>query len=197
MEMKDPRVDAYIGASADFARPILTQLRDIVHEACPDVEETIKWGFPHFMYDGILCSMASFKQHCVLGFWKGSLIVEGDESRSDEAMGQFGRIRSLDDLPSEDTLVAYIKRAMELNEQGIQPKRIKAPRDDFEMPDDFEAALCEQSGVLDAFEAMPPSHRREYLEWIASAKREDTRRRRIAKAVAQISDGKSLHWKYQ
>lgn len=197
MGMKDPRVDAYIEESADFARPILTHVRIVVHEACPDVEETIKWGFPHFMFKGILCSMASFQQHCALGFWKGSLIVEGDESRSEEAMGQFGRIRSLEDLPPEDTLVAYIRRAMELNEKGIQPKKKKAARVDFEMPDDFEAALREQSGVLDAFEAMPPSHRREYLEWITSARREDTRRRRIAKAVAQISDGKSLHWKYQ
>jgi len=197
MGMKDPRVDAYIEESADFARPILTHLRDVVHEACPEVEETIKWGFPHFMYKWILCSMASFQQHCALGFWKGSLIVEGDESRSEEAMGQFGRIQSLEDLPPEDTLVAYIKRAMELNEKGIQPKKKKAARADFEMPDDFETALREQSGVLDAFEAMPPSHRREYLEWITSAKREDTRLRRIAKAVAQISDGKSLHWKYQ
>jgi uncharacterized protein YdeI (YjbR/CyaY-like superfamily) len=197
MGVKDPRVDAYIEESADFARPILSHMRDVVHEACPDVEETIKWGFPHFMFKGILCSMASFKQHCALGFWKGSLIVEGDESRSEEAMGQFGRIQSLEDLPPEDTLLAYIKKAMELNEKGIQPKKKKAARADFEMPDDFETALREQSGVWDAFEAMPPSHRREYLEWITSARREDTRCRRIAKAVAQISDGKSLHWKYQ
>src|SRR5215212_7332153 len=117
MGTRDPRIDAYIADSADFARPILTHLREVVHAACPDVEETVKWGFPHFMYKGILCSMASFKQHCAFGFWKGRLVVDA-EDRSADAMGQFGRIASLTDLPSKQVLAAYVKQAMKLKDSG-------------------------------------------------------------------------------
>src|SRR5262249_29175342 len=111
MGMRDPRVDAYIERSAEFARPILTHLRDLVHVACPDVEETMKWSFPHFQYKGLLCSMAAFKEHCAFGFWKGSLIVEQGKV-TEQAMGQFGRITRLSDLPSKKVLTGYIKEAM-------------------------------------------------------------------------------------
>lgn len=195
MGKKDERVDAYIENAEEFAKPILRHLREVVHEGCPDVEETIKWKFPVFMYKGIMCNMASFKEHCAFGFWKPSLIVEGDEVRSEEAMGQFGRITSIEDLPPKEMLVGYVQRAMELNEQGIQPKK-KRSKPELEMPEDFAAALRDAEGAQKAFEGMPPSHRREYVEWIIEAKREATRRRRIEKAVAQISEGKSLNWKY-
>lgn len=123
MGKRDPRVDAYIANSADFARPILDRLREIVHEACPPVEETMKWSFPHFMYEGILCSMASFKEHCAFGFWKGSLIV-GDGVR--DAMGHFGRITKISDLPSRKVMTGYIRQGMKLNEAGVKsPARYK------------------------------------------------------------------------
>ncbi|HUF28556.1 MAG TPA: DUF1801 domain-containing protein [Gemmatimonadaceae bacterium] len=120
MGTKDPRVDEYIDSSADFARPILTHLREIVHSACPECEETIKWGFPHFTHHGMLCSMASFKEHCAFGFWKGSLIVEPDGGSSTRAMGQFGRITSVGDLPTKKVLTGYIRQAMKLNEKGVK-----------------------------------------------------------------------------
>lgn len=195
MGKRDERVDAYIERSEEFAKPILRHLRSVVHEGCPDVEETIKWKFPVFLYEGIMCNMASFKEHCAFGFWKPSLILEGDESRSEEAMGQFGRITSIDDLPPKETLVGYVRRAMELNEKGIRPRK-KRNKPELEMPEDFAASLRDAEGALKLFEGMPPSHRREYIEWIIEAKREATRRKRIEKAVAQISEGKSLNWKY-
>ena len=194
MGNKDPRVDAYIEVSADFAKPILEHIREVMHEACPNVEESIKWNFPVFSYHGIMANMASFKEHCAFGFWKPSLILEGDEEKSAEAMGQFGRLTSVDDLPPREALIGYIHRAMELNEKGIQPN--KKSKSELEMPEDFRDALGKVSGALKAFEAMPPSHRREYIEWIVEAKRDATRRRRIEKAVDQVSEGKSLNWKY-
>lgn len=196
MAHRDPRVAAYIADSKPFARPILEHIRAIVHEACPDVQETIKWKFPVFEYEGILANMASFKEHCAFGFWKPSLILEGDEEKSEEAMGQFGRITSIEQLPPRETLIGYIHRAMELNEKGIQPKKKKRAKPVPEMPDDFQAELGKISGALQAFEEMSPGYRREYIEWITEAKRDSTRQRRIAKAVDQISDGKSLNWKY-
>ena len=90
MGTRDERVDAYISKSAEFAKPILIYLRDLIHQACPDVEETMKWSFPHFMYKGMLCSMASFKEHCAFGFWKSSLIVDKNGGPAEPAMGQFG-----------------------------------------------------------------------------------------------------------
>ncbi len=121
MGTRDPRIDQYIGKSAPFAQPILRHLREIVHAACPTVEETMKWSFPHFMYQGMMCSVASFKQHCAFGLWKGSLILEQGGDRARDAMGHVGRITSVDDLPSDEILTSYIHTAMKLNEEGVQP----------------------------------------------------------------------------
>src|SRR5215218_2360106 len=100
MGSRDPRVDAYIVKAAPFARPILMRIR----KGCPSVEETMKWSFPHFDYKGMLCGMAAFKQHCTFGFWKASLLEGSIGSRAKDAMGQFGRITSVDDLPAEKEL---------------------------------------------------------------------------------------------
>src|SRR5215471_14351950 len=126
MGTRDKRIDAYIAKSADFAQPILRELRETVHEGCPEVEETIKWGFPNFTYKGILCGMASFKQHCAFGFWKGSLVIDGNDNNVD-AMGQFGRITSLKDLPPRRMLLAYVKKARQLNHDGIKVPRKSKP----------------------------------------------------------------------
>jgi uncharacterized protein YdeI (YjbR/CyaY-like superfamily) len=199
MGTRDPRIDAYIARSADFAKPILTHLREVVHAACPEVEETMKWSFPHFMYGGILCSMASFKEHCAFGFWKGALVV-GDGTSSDEAMGSFGRISAISDLPPKKVLAGYVKKAMALNESGVKsPTRSKprAPKKPLAVPDDLAAALKKNKRALATFEGFSPSNRREYVEWITEAKGEDTRRRRLETAVEWMAEGKSRNWKYE
>lgn len=194
MGARDPRVDAYIEKSAAFARPVLTRLRTIIHATCPDVEETIKWGSPHFDYRGSLCGMSAFKAHCAFGFWKGSLIVENP---SDEAMGQLGRITSVKDLPSQRTLVAWIRQAMKLNEDGIKvPRPSREKRPEAKVPADLRKALAKSTKARAAFKGFSPSHRREYVEWIEEAKRPETRQRRIASAVEWMSEGKSRNWKY-
>ena len=196
MGTRDNRIDAYIAKSADFAKPILTHLREIVHEACPPVEETMKWSAPHFMYQGMLCSMASFKEHCAFGFWKGALVVESG-GKSDEAAGHFGRITKLSDLPPRKVIVGYIKKAMTLNESGAavprKPKRASKP---LETPDYLIAALKRNRKALATFEGFTPSHRREYVEWITGAKTEDTRQRRLEQALEWMAEGKPRHWKY-
>jgi uncharacterized protein YdeI (YjbR/CyaY-like superfamily) len=197
MGARDKRVDAYIAKSADFARPILEHLRGVVHDACPDVEETMKWSFPHFMYEGMLCSMAAFKEHCVFNFWKGSLIVDQEGEKAREAMGQFGRITKLSDLPPRKTLAGYIKKAMALNESGAKAaSRAKRPKREIAPPADFMSALRKNKRALAAFEGFSPSHRREYLEWITEAKREETRRQRTEQAIAWMAEGKPRNWKY-
>jgi uncharacterized protein YdeI (YjbR/CyaY-like superfamily) len=196
MGNKDPRVDAYIEKSADFARPILTHLRKLVHAACPEVEETIKWSFPHFDYKGeMMCSMASFKAHCAFGFWKASLVL-GDKA-TDGAMGHLGRITSLDDLPSDRTLTSYVRKAAKLNDEGVKAARAaRRPRREIEVPEDLTTALKKNKKALTTFEAFPPSHKREYVEWIVEAKGADTRRRRLESAVEWIAEGKPRNWKY-
>ena len=199
MGTTDPRVDAYIAGSADFAKPILNHLREVVHAACPEVEETMKWSMPHFMYRGMLCSMASFKQHCVFGFWKGSLIVDENGKNLEEAMGQFGRITTLADLPSNRLLTSYIKKAMVLNETGVKSPTRSRPREEKGLPivpDYFTAALRKNKEALATFESFSPSHKREYVEWITEAKGEDTRKRRLETAIAWLAEGKSRNWKY-
>jgi uncharacterized protein YdeI (YjbR/CyaY-like superfamily) len=207
MPLRDPRVDAYIEKSADFARPILVHLRELVQVACPEAEETMKWSHPSFTYaGGILCGMAAFKQHCTFGFWKGSLIepVEGaanleDASDRESAMGQFGRLTRVSELPSKKVLTGYIKQAMKLNEEGAKvPQRIRpaTPRPAPDTPDDLLAALKKNKQAKATFEAFSPSCKREYVEWIAEAKREETRQRRVAQAVEWMAEGKQRNWKY-
>lgn len=192
----DARIDTYIAKSADFAKPILSHLRSLVHEACPDVQETIKWGFPHFDYHGVMCSMAAFKQHATFGFWKGTLIV-GKNTKSLDAMGSFGRLTSVSDLPPKKELIVYIKRAMKLNEQGVKaPVKHVRPKKPIRMPAEFKTALGKNKKAKAVFDAFSPSHKREYLEWIIEAKGEETRKRRIATALEWISKGKSRNWKY-
>jgi uncharacterized protein YdeI (YjbR/CyaY-like superfamily) len=200
MGKKDPRVDAYIAKSADFARPILKHIRKVVHAGCPDVEETLRWGAPHFMHKGMLCGMSSFKAHCAFGFWKGQLLTDVSKGRAaaEPAMGQFGRITAISDLPSERTLLQYVKKAAALNDQGVKvPRRTKPVRNRaVEVPDYFMKALRKNKKALSAFDAFSPSHKREYVEWATEAKGEDTRQRRMETAVEWMAEGKPRHWKY-
>ena len=198
MGNKDPRVDAYIARSADFAKPILKHLRKIVQAGCPEVEETIKWQFPHFDYKGVMCGMAAFKEHCAFGFWKEALIFDRDRAAEKTAMGSFGCIGSLADLPGEKTMIQYVKKAAALNEAGIkapgrtQPKKRKP----LEVPDYFSAALKKNARARRTFEIFPPSKRREYLEWVTEAKRKETRNERLARSIEWLAEGKPRHWKY-
>jgi uncharacterized protein YdeI (YjbR/CyaY-like superfamily) len=199
MATKDPRIDAYIAKSADFAKPILKHLRKAVHAGCPQVEETIKWSMPHFDHKGMMCGMAAFKAHCAFGFWKSDLILGPGETKEKSGMGSFGCIKSLADLPNEKTLIGYVKKAAALNEAGIkapgrtQPKK-RAP---IPVPDYFAAALKKNTKARKTFESFPPSHRREYLEWITEAKREETRNGRMTTSIKWLSEGKARNWKYQ
>jgi hypothetical protein len=197
MGQKDKRVDAYIAKSAEFAQPLLTRLRDVVHEACPEVVETIKWGMPAFEHKGPMCGMAAFKAHATFGFWKHDLIV-GDDPKSLEAMGSFGRLQSLKDLPSKSVLLKLVRKARKLNDEGIKSARPKhSPKPEPTMHPALKAALARNKRAAATFSDFSPSHRREYLEWIAEAKQEATRERRIAQAIEWMAEGKSRHWKYQ
>ena len=200
MATTDPRIDAYIGRSAAFATPILTLLRGAVHEACPGAEETIKWGMPFFVMDGrILAHMAAFKQHCAFGFWRGR--GAPDQGKNDEAMGQFGRIESISDLPARRELIRLIKASAREAVAAVPtqlPAKAKAkPKPALPVPEALAAALRGNPAAQEAFDAFSNSHRREYIAWIVEAKREETRARRVAEAVAQLAEGKARHWKYQ
>lgn len=214
MATRDSRIDAYIARSAEFARPILECVRERVHDSCPEVEETIKWGMPTFVHAGaILCSMAAFKQHASFGFWKHALVVGGDVAAEGAAlegaasggaapvgMGSFGRLVSVRDLPQKRRMAAYIKKAMSLNEQGVKVPGVRkavAPKPLPDVPADFANALHANAGAQATFEGFAPSHRRDYLDWILDAKREETRARRIAQAIEWLAEGKSRYWKYQ
>jgi uncharacterized protein YdeI (YjbR/CyaY-like superfamily) len=200
MGTRDPRVDAYIEKAAPFAQPILTHLRDVVHAACPECEEAMKWSMPHFMYKGMLAGMAAFKEHATFGFWKGALVLGADGKGVDDAMGQFGRLTSVKDLPSKKVLTGYVRQAMKLNDDGIKAPRLadrkpagKAP---VVAPDDLAAALKRNTKAGATFAAFPPGKQREYVEWITEAKTDATRQKRLVQAIEWMAEGKSRHWKY-
>ena len=198
MGTRDDRVDAYIAKSAEFARPILNHLRDVVHAACPEVEETMKWSRPHFVYKGMLCGMSAFKEHCAFGFWNHSLVLEKCRDDVKDGMGQFGRITQVSDLPSKKILSGYIKEAMKLNDTGVKSptrSKLKTPRD-VVVPDDLRSALQKNKKALATFEKLSPSHKREYIEWITEAKTDATRTRRLETAIEWMAEGKPRNWKY-
>lgn len=194
MGTRDPRVDRYIEQSAEFARPILTHFRTLVHETVPHVEEAMKWTFPHFLYKGMLCSMASFKQHCAIGFWKASLVLGPDATR--EAMGHLGRITSLADLPPDRVLAGYLSKAAALNDYGVKVERKPPARKRLVVPPALSAALKRNRKAASVFEGFTYSHRKEYIDWIAEAKTDATRERRVQTTIAWLAEGKPRNWKY-
>ena len=194
MAKKDPRVDAYIKRAAPFARPILKRLRQIVHNGCPDVEETIKWNFPFFERKGIICFMAAFKEHCTFDFWKDSLIFR---AKNKGGMGDFGRITSISDLPNAKTLAGYVRKGAKLNEAGVKKSRPRSRgKQKLSVPADLRAALRKNAKARKTFENFSYSHKKEYVKWIMDAKRDETRRRRLQTAIKWLAQGKPQNWKY-
>jgi hypothetical protein len=197
MATRDPRVDAYIKKAQPFAKPILTHLRSVVHDALPGVQETLKWGVPHFDYKGIFCGMAAFKEHTTFGFWKGALLKDHLPQVDEKAMGHFGRITSMDDLPNAPTLARIVKAAAQLNDDGVKVARMaKAKKPPLKSPADLMSALARNKNALANFKAFPPGQQREYIEWIIEAKQDATRDKRIKTAVEWIAEGKIRNWKY-
>ena len=195
--MRDPRVDAYIAKAQPFAQPILTHVREVVHSACPDVEETIKWGMPTFMYHVMLAGMSSFKAHAAFGFWKGKLVTD-TKDKSGDAMWQFGRLTSVKDLPSKRELAKLVKQAMKLNEAGVKtPRRVKHVKPSLRTPADLSAALAKKPKAKAFFATLAPSAKRDYIEWITEAKRAETRAERVATTVEWLGEGKRRNWKYE
>lgn len=197
MGRRDERVDAYIAKAPEFARPILTHLRAVVHQACPDVEETLKWSMPAFEYKGLLCGFAAFKKHATFGFWKGKLIVDTKGRDLESAMGQFGCLTSVKDLPPKRELMGYVKKAMALNDAGVTVKRAVKPKAALKMPADLKAALARSRKADANWDEFPPGAKRDYLEWVLEAKQEATRARRIATTVEWVAAGKKRNWKYE
>ena len=203
MAKKEKLIDAYISKSADFAKLILNHIRELVHKACPDVEEKMKWSFPHFDYKGeMMCSMAAFKQHAVFGFWKASLMKDPvliENARLETAMGHLGKLTSLKDLPPDKKMTTWIKEAMQLTDKGIKlPSKPKSTeKKELVVPDYFTKALNKNKAAKKIFDNFAYSHKKEYLQWIVEAKTEETRNKRIATALEMLAEGKSRNWKYQ
>ena len=199
MPNKDPRVDAYIEKSADFAKPVLTHLRKLVHKASPNISETVKWGMPAFDYKGIVCGIAAFKEHCTFGFWKQSLLDYDGFSTEKTAMGSFGRITSKKDLPPDDVLIKLVQQAVELNENGVKVQKAKpaASKKELVIPDYLASALKKNKAAKTTFENFPYSCKKEYVQWITEAKTEPTREKRLATTIEWLSEGKRRNWKYE
>jgi len=199
----NPRVDKYIADAADFAKPILIHIRELIHAVCPDVEEAWKWSFPVFIYKGeIMCNMSAFKNHASFGFWKASIMPDPDSlfSKEKEGMGHVGKLLSIKDLPKDAVLKKYIKAAMKLNDEGIKVVRaqpIEKGKKDVVVPDYWVKLLKEHREAEKKFAAFSYSHRKEYVTWFEDAKTEATRNKRMAQAIEWITEGKGRNWKYE
>lgn len=201
MEKYNIQVDEYIEKSPDFAQPILSYLRETIHECCPEAEEAIKWKFPTFMYKGkILCSVTSFKQYCSLGFWlhgEMKTLKEMETTAEKSSMFSLGKLTKMEDLPSKVQLKKMMKEAMELTDMGVTMKKAAPSKVETEVPDYFQAALNKNKNALVVFEKGSASFRKEYINWITEAKTEATRNKRMEQALEWLAEGKARHWKYQ
>jgi uncharacterized protein YdeI (YjbR/CyaY-like superfamily) len=194
MPTKDPRVDAYIARAQPFARPILKHLRKLVHKGCPRCEESIKWQSPFFDYKGPVCFMGAFKEHAVFGFWKGKLLF-GNKHKG--AMGHFGRLTSIQDLPSEQKLIGYLRKAAVLNERGVKTSRSRSNvKRRLVVPSDLRSALAKHLKARKTFENFSYSHKKEYVQWITDAKRDETRKKRLQTTIRWLALGKPQNWRY-
>jgi uncharacterized protein YdeI (YjbR/CyaY-like superfamily) len=203
MGKKDKKVDAYIAKSAAFAQPVLNHLRKLIHEAVPECEEVIKWGFPCFDHKGIMCSIAAFKQHCAFGFWKAAIMTDRQKlflSGDEKTMGHFGKISGLKDLPSDKIIKAYLQEAAKLNQEGIKmPARKKTPESDkaeLVTPPYLAAALKKDKKAQTVFTGFSYNQKKEYITWLTEAKTEATRNSRLETALGWIAEGKIRNWKY-
>ena len=192
--VRDPKIDAYIAKAAPFAQPILILLRAAIHDAVPGLDEAIKWGMPHFLYKGKnLAGISAFKAHC-------AFVIHGD-GRQGDAMGQYGKIASLADVPGSNVIKSKLAEAaarIDLDGTAVKkPAAPRAPKPELPIPPDFAAALTQAPIAKATLDAFAPSHRREYVEWISEAKRPETRDKRIAQAIEMLSEGKKRNWKYE
>lgn len=194
-------VDAYIAKSQPFAQPILEHIRELVHKACPDVEEKIKWSMPFFDYKGkMMCHMAAFKQHCAFGFFQAALMNEPmliQNAASESAMGHLGKITALKDLPSDKKIIGLIKNAMKVTDDGKRMVKKPVEKSEYIVPAYIISAIKKNKKALATFEAFAPSHRKEYATWIDEAKTDETKNKRIAQTIEWLLEGKSRNWKYQ
>lgn len=203
------KVDAYIGKSAEFAQPILWHVRELMHKGIPELEEAMKWSMPFFVYKGIIIgNMAAFKAHCAIGIWGQELVSEMKKDSAmpqvqGGAMGNFGRITSLKDLPADKVFVSYLKKAKQQIDEGTRtksyarPEKPKTAAAALEVPEALASALKKNKAAQKTFDTFPPSCRKEYIQWIDEAKREATRDARVAQAIAWMAEGKRRNWKYE
>ncbi len=201
MQKHSVSVDEYIEKSPDFAKPILTYLREMIHEVCPDAEEAIKWKFPAFMYKGkILCSITAFKQYCSLGFWlhqEMKTLQEIETTAEKSSMFSLGKVTCIEDLPSKPQLKRAIREAMELTDMGVTMKKAPPSKAEMDVPDYFQTALNARPKAKEIFEKASPSFRKEYIAWVTEAKTEATRNKRLEQSLEWIAEGKGRNWKYQ
>jgi len=196
--MTNSKVDAYLEKAAPFARPVLERLREAAHAACPDVEETIKWGVPHYEHKGVLFGTAAFKQHTRCVIWKSSLIKKELGATDQKALAQLFKMTTEADLPNRATLIRIMKTAVRLNDEGVKVVKPKAAaKAPVVVPSFLKTALAKAPKAKAAFDEFSPSHKREYVDWLTEAKTDETRTRRLATALEQMAAGKSRHWKYQ
>lgn len=202
MPTKDKRIDAYIAKAQPFAQPVMKKLRELVHKACPEVTETIKWGMPSFEYKGPMFGFAAFKQHCVGGFWKSQLLNDpkgllGErKNQGGEAMGNLGRMTSIKDLPPDKAIIDFVKQHMKLNDEGIKVEKKLKPKKELVIPGELTSALSRNKKAKTTFENFSPSQKRDYAEWITEAKTDETKEKRLDTAIEWMAEGKPRHWKY-
>ena len=186
--VRNPKVDAYIDKQQDFAKPILKHVRKLAHEALPRAEEALKWGVPYFTVNGKnAVGMAAFKKHA-------SVMVCSTETAGG-GMGNFGKLTDVSQLPGDEELIRQFRESAE----AVQSPETSQPKTKpvLAMPDDLASAIADTPSAQEVFDGFTDAQRRDYIEWVMSAKRQPTREKRVATAAEWIGEGKKRNWKYE
>ncbi|MCB0792148.1 MAG: DUF1801 domain-containing protein [Flavobacteriales bacterium] len=195
------RINSHIAEQDEWKRRLMVRLRQLIHQVDPGIEETWRWNGPHFDRNGIMLGMSAHKTCVSIWFHKGALLKDPrrlfEPLEKDEAKGM--RVYKLkeSDAIDEKAFTELVKQAVKLNEDGVKLSEAKPARKTLVVPPELESVLKKDQHAMTNWEGFSYSKKKDYIEWVTDAKREETRKRRIAQAFQLIRDGLALNERYE
>lgn len=190
------KISQYIESADVKKKEILQRLRDFLNRDDFGLTEDWKWHAPNFNSNGMVCWLAFFKSHVGLNFFKGSLIEDLHGLYDNASMDKGNRIikyKTINEI-NENLLEYYIYEAIKHNKEGA---KITSKKVEIEVPKDLAKALEKDIMAKDFFTNLAPGYKRDYIDWIISAKQEKTRLKRLETTLEWLGQGKKKNWRYK
>jgi hypothetical protein len=195
------QINQYMAELPEWQRRMLVRLRQLIHEAAPEVEEAWRWDKPHFDNAGIMVGLCAFKEHVAVWFHKGALLKDTKKlfeatARTEEKGMRAYKLHEGDKI-NEAAFLDLVKQAVAVNDKGTKLREAKPTKKALVVPEDLEQVLRKDPTAWANWEAFPVGHRRAYVEWVTDARQEETRKRRIAQSLEKIREGEQQEERHQ